>query len=120
MYGVPPDLPLDRFLGQNCTLIAIGSVEIRFMFPSSGDICVYIHGRWEVCDDCGRMIDRTREHAERTCYFVHKILESPVHRYAIDAPVSFTLYFENGYSLTIFDDSEQYESFSIQPDGIYV
>lgn len=118
MYGVPPDLPLDRFLGRDCTLIGIGRCEIRFMFPSTGDICVY--SRWEVCDDSGRMIDRAREHAERSCYFVHKVIDSPVHRYVINAPKSFTLFFENGYSLTVFDDSEHYESFSIQPDGIYI
>jgi hypothetical protein len=118
MYGVPPDLPLDRFLGQECSLIAIGRFEIRFMFPGTGDICVF--SKWEVCDGSGRVIDREQEHAERACYFVHRVIDSPVHRYVIDAPTSFTLYFENGYSLTIVDDSEQYESFSIQPDGIYV
>ena len=118
MYGVPPDLPLDRFLGRECTLIGIGRFEIRFMFPSTGDICVY--GRWEVCDGSGRVIDRAQEHAERACYFVHRVIDSPVHRYAIDPPASFTLHFENGHSLTVFDDSEQHESFSIQPDGIYV
>jgi hypothetical protein len=118
MYGVPPDLPLDRFLGQECTLIGIGRFEISFKFPSTGDICVY--GKWEVCDGSGKVIDRAQEHAERTCYFVHRVIGSRVHRYAIDAPTSFTLYFENGYRLTVFDDSEQYESFSIQPDGINI
>jgi len=88
------------------------------MFPSTGDICVY--RKWEVCDGSGTMIDRAQEHAERACYFVHRVIDSSVRRYLIDPPTSFTLYFENGYSLTIFDDSEQYESFSIQPDGIYV
>ena len=118
MYGVPADLPLDRFLGRECTLIGIGRFEIRFIFPSTGDICVY--GKWEICDGSGRVIDRAQEHTERACYFVHRVIDSPVQRYGIDAPTSFTLYFENGYSLTVFDDSEQYESFSLQPDGIYV
>ena len=118
MYGVPPDLPLNRFLGRECTLIGIGRFEVRFIFPSTGDICVY--GRWEVCDNSGGIIDREQDHAERTCYFVHRVIDSPVRRYDIDAPASFTLFFENGHSLTVFDDSKHYESFSIHPDGIYV
>ncbi|MGP0070064.1 MAG: hypothetical protein ACLQGP_41505 [Isosphaeraceae bacterium] len=68
----------------------------------------------------GQVVDRAQEHAERTCYFVHRVIDSPVLRYTIDVPTSFTLYFENGCSLTVFDDSEQHESFSIQPDGIHV
>jgi hypothetical protein len=118
MYGVPPDLPLNRFLGKECTLIGIGRFEIRFKVPSTGDICIY--GDWKVCDGSGRTVDLTQEHSSRNSYFVHKVIDSPVPRYAINAPTSFTLYFENGYSLTVFDNSEQYESFSIQPDGIYV
>lgn len=118
MYGVPKDLPLDCFLGQECTLIAIGRFEIRFMFPSRDNICVY--GKWEVSDGTGKVIDRARDHDGRASYCVHKIIDSPVHRYSIDVPRSFTLFFENGYSLTVFDDSEQYESFSIQPGNWYV
>jgi len=118
MYGVPADLPLDRFLGKECTLIAIGRFEIRFLFPSTGDICVY--GKWEVCNDTGSVIDRRQDHESRKCYSMHNIIDSPVHRYTIDAPRSFSLDFENGYSLTVFDDSDEHESFSIQPDHIYV
>ena len=118
MYGVPPDLPLERVLGRECVQIGIGRFEIRFSFLNAVEI--HVEGRWEVCDESGRVIDQAREHAERECYRVHKLIGSPVRRYSIDAPTSFTLFFENGYSLTVFDDSEQYESFSIQPGDIVV
>jgi hypothetical protein len=88
------------------------------MFPGGGDIWVY--GKWEMHNTSGKFIDRAQERVERACHFVHRIIDSPVHRYAIDAPTSFNLYIENGCSLTVFDNSEQFESFSIQPDGIYV
>ncbi|APW64179.1 hypothetical protein [Paludisphaera borealis] len=118
MYGVPPDLPLARFLGKECSQIRIGGSEIQFAFPSAGEILV--EGDWKVLDATGTTIDRAKEHDSRTSYCVHKIINSPVLRYAVDSPSSFTLHFENGCALTIFDSSEQYESFSIQPDGIYV
>ena len=79
-----------------------------------------ILGGWELRDGSGRKIDRAQQHAERACYFVHRIVDSPVHRYEINAPTSFTPHFENGYSKTVFDDSDRYESFSIQPDGINI
>lgn len=118
MYGVPSDLPLDRFVGKDCTMIAISPFQIDFTFQEAGIISVF--GRWELRDRSGRLIDQEYEPDDRDCYRVHRIFGSSVVRYELDAPASFTLHFENGYSLTIFDDSEQYESFSIQPDGIYV
>ena len=38
----------------------------------------------------------------------------------IDQPRSFALKFEGGDVLRVFDNSEQYESFSIQPGDIFV
>ncbi|WP_435018134.1 hypothetical protein TA3x_000079 [Tundrisphaera sp. TA3] len=118
MHGVPPDLPLDRFLGEACTLIEIGRFEIVFVFPDAGTIRV--HRGWELCDGSDRMIDRMQEHDERDGYRVHRLIGLPVRRYDIDPPASFTLHFEGGFSLTIFDDDDCYESFSIEPDGIYI
>lgn len=118
MYGIPPDLPLDRFVGRECSLIGIGRFEIRFLFPDAGDICVY--GGWEIRDGSGGVIDRSRDHADRDFHRVHAVLDSPVQRFVINPSASFTLYFENGHSLTVFDDSNQFESFSIEPDGIHV
>jgi hypothetical protein len=118
MYGVPADLPLHRFLGQECNQIGIARFQLQFHFSTAGSI--YTESRWEVCDSTGWVVDRAQDHAERHGYCVHKIIDSPVSRFVIDAPRSFTLFFENGYSLTVFDDSERFESFSIQPDGIYV
>ncbi len=52
-----------------------------------------------------------------------RVLGLTVARFEIDSPRSFTLVFDPGYRLTIFDDSEQYESFEVHIDGtpgIYV
>jgi hypothetical protein len=34
----------------------------------------------------------------------------------VNAPSSFTPQFENGYTLTIYDDQEQYECFSLHTE----
>ena len=68
-------------------------------------------------DPQGAAVDAWQEHAARDCYRLHRVLDLPVARFEIDAPRSFTLVFEPSYRLTIFDDTEKYESFSVNIDG---
>jgi len=52
--------------------------------------------------------------------YAHRILGKKVDGFSLDFPNSFSLLFETGHVLTIFDDSREYESFSIQPGDIFV
>jgi hypothetical protein len=108
MYGVSADLPLEKFVGKECHSIIIGQFNIQFPFDDDLRIC--FECGWETCDASGSRIDRFQEHDDRSSYSVHKLLASPVDRYLIDAPRSFTLHFQNGFSLTIYDDDEHYET----------
>lgn len=65
----------------------------------------------------GDIVDGAEKPETRACYRIHRLIDVPVIRFSIDPPRSFTLYFTSGLSLTVFDDSEQYESFSIQING---
>jgi hypothetical protein len=116
MHGVPSDLPLQSFVGSECSFIGLGQWQIQFHFigthgTDTGSISV--EGNWEFRDASGDIIDRCQEPAEREAYRVHKIIGIPVTHFVIDAPKSFAIYFECGLSLTVYDDSEQYESFSV-------
>jgi len=88
--------------------------QIQFRFDD--DHVISVEGGWEIVDASGCRVDRTQNHSDRTAYHVHAILESPVEAFRIDAPNSFTLCFQNGYALTVFDNSDDFESFSIQPE----
>ena len=121
MYGVPTDLPLHHFVGQELNQIAMGRFQVQLHFSGTGSI--YIEGRWELRDAAGEMVDTVQEHADRESFRIHRILDLPVARFEVDAPRSFTLIFEPAYRLTVFDDSPQYESFSVHLDrlgSIYV
>jgi hypothetical protein len=120
MYGIPADLPLHRFVGHGLNQIALGRFQAQLHFAGAGSISV--EGRWELRDPSGELIDRWEENATRDCYRIHRLLDLLVAGFEIDAPASFTLVFEPSYRLTIFDDTEQYESFSVHIDGsdIYV
>jgi hypothetical protein len=118
MYRVSPQLPLQRFVDDALDQISLGQHQIQFRFGRAGIIAV--EGHWQLHDASGALVDEAQDHASRQHYRIHAILGQRVTAYSIDAPRSFSITFSTGHRLTIYDDSEQYESFSIQPDGIHV
>jgi hypothetical protein len=92
MYGVPVDLPIERFLGDSLTQIRIGIDGIHFVFNQTGIIGVF--GLWQLHDANGEMIDHTQEHRDQ---------------------------FSTGHQITIYDDTSQYESCTINSeDGLMI
>lgn len=132
MHGVPSDLPLQQFIDATLDQICIGEHQLQFRFSttvSATDIqqgkfpeprSVFVESDWELRDRAGKILDRWQEHSHRESYSIHRLLGQHVTAFRIDPPRSFTLVFESAATLTIFDDSTHYESFSIQPGDIYV
>ena len=119
MYGVPADLNLAPFLRATLTQIALGEFQIQFRFDPEGTISV--EGKWELRASNGSIVDEfSRTDFSRDAYRVHVILGKQVIHTQVDAPDSFSLHFATGHLLTIWDDSQQYESFSIQPGNVFV
>src|SRR5215475_11969404 len=110
MYGVPEELPLAGFVGQELDLIGLGRSQIQLRFSGGGQIDIE-SGSWELADPRGTPLDAAEEHDTRECYRLHRLLSLPVVGFAIDAPFSFTLAFGEGFRLTIHDDDPHYESF---------
>jgi hypothetical protein len=118
MYGVPADLPIQRFVGDALFQARIGMDGVHFAFGRDGVIRGFIcaYGLWQLHDSGRTLIDQTQEHSDRECYRVHVILNADVTSCSIDAPRSFSLVFSTGHRLTIFDDA-QYESCTICFEG---
>ena len=115
MYGVPADLPVNAFVGQEFNQICLGRFQIQFHASGTGSISV--EGHWALHDEKGGLVDVDRDHAERDAFRLHQIIDVPIVRSSVDPPRAFSLQFENGWTLTISDDTPQYESFSVQLDG---
>ena len=126
MYGVPHDLDLSRFVGATLIQICLGEFQVQFHFQatgrsgSAGMLDIGVEGGWELRDGYGGIIDHSGPNAEREAYRVHRLLGHAVVGTDLDSPRSFALRFAGGGELRIFDDSNQYESFSIQPGDIFV
>jgi hypothetical protein len=118
MYGVPKDLPIQRFVGDALFQVCIGIGGVHFVFGHAGTIAV--DGRWELVDSLGAVIDRKQEHEQRESYRLHVILNADVTECRLDPPRSFSLTFATGHRLVVHDDLPNYESFHIYPDDIHV
>jgi hypothetical protein len=119
MHGVPQNLNLERFRGSILTQICLGEFQQQFHFVEPS-LSISVEGSWQVSNATGELIDRSLENKSRDAYRIHRLLGRSVVGQVVNPPQSFTLRFDNGWSLTVFDDSREYESFSIQPGDIFV
>ena len=118
MYGVPASLSLQRFVGATLIQIAIGEFQVQFRFQPESEIAV--ERRWELRDQSRCLVDQAQATADRDAYRVHQLLGRQVTKALVHAPRSIALQFDSGHSLEIFDNSQQYEPFTIQPGDIVV
>ena len=120
MHGVPTDLDLSAFHGALLEQIALGLHIVHFRFGAERRPEISIEGHWELRGPDGALLDQQTEPQVREAYRVHVLLGCTVIASAVDAPRSFALTFDSGHVLRVFDDSAEYESFSVQPGNVYV
>jgi hypothetical protein len=121
VHGVPIDLDLSFLHGAELIQVCIGQYQLQFHFHPVGSVSV--EGGWELRDATGAWIEgaaRSDNRGERPPCHLHKLLGRRVAATEVRAPQWFALRFEGGDVLRVFDDSVQYESFSIQPGNIFV
>jgi hypothetical protein len=113
MHEVPVNLDLSEFKGATLIQLGIGEYQIQFHFQPNR--IIFVEGKWELRDSAGVLIDDGARDSitERKTLHLQIILGKSVESYSVSAPDSFSLQFNSGHVLTIFDDSKQYESFSI-------
>ena len=127
MPKVPKNLNLKPFLGATLNRVEpLGNV-IYFTFDrpagwrrwfKGAEIQIGVESRWHVRDARGDIVCSGSPISESTQarYPVgRKITGSRVH-----APDSFSLQFETGESLEVVDTSDQYESFSIPQENVWI
>lgn len=111
MYGVPSDIHLECLRDSEIVQVCIGEGQVILNFHPSGYIS--IEGHWELLEPDGRILDSGQEHSARDCFRLHRILGIPIKSFSLNAPSSFTLLFDSGHSLTIYDSSSHYESCTV-------
>jgi hypothetical protein len=128
MHGVPRDLDLAMFVGARLDQLRVGGWDLQFAFtPRAQDGAspfLQVEGRWELRSSNGELLDCGSPGAEsniaRKPLELNQLLSREVCGAEVHAPESFTLFFDSGLTLHVFDSSDRYESFSIQPGDIFV
>lgn len=121
MHGIPADLDLAFLVGSEVVQVCLGSFDIRVHFQPEASIHI-TGGDWELKNEAGQIIDRASDAPahERGPFLLHRLLGRRVRTIEVGPPDWLEVVFEEGLALRIIDDSEQYESFEIQPSGLIV
>lgn len=112
MYRIPEDLDFGFLVGLELIQVSIDQYNLLCAFHPEGSI--NIEGEWILEDLKGRVIDQQQEHGDRDCWRVHRIIGRTVSKAFRISDQELQLTFDDEFRLSIFDSSEQYESFNIQ------
>jgi hypothetical protein len=118
VYGVPKNLDLNFLHDSELSQICLGVYQVQFHFSPEGIISV--EGEWELLSRDGIEIDRSAQAPRANAFQLHRLLGQRVVGSELLPPEWFALRFEKGEVLRVFDSSQDYESFSIQPGNIFI
>jgi len=124
VYGVPADLDLSPFEGARLVDVVLGLAHTKFVFEpgtlSYAD--VNVESLWELRSADSQVINTRRrpEHGYAEPLHLHLILGERVAASHVAPPDWFEFVFGNGTRLRVYDDSTEFESFTISPGGLVV
>jgi hypothetical protein len=118
VYGVPAALDLAFLRGAELIQVCLGAYQLQFHFHPVGDIS--IQSGWELLDAGGTRIDGAPIRTDGAPYRLHELLSRTVVAFEVRAPEWFSITFDCGSTLRVFDDDSNFECFSLQPGNVFV
>jgi hypothetical protein len=118
VYGVPATLDLTFLHGAELIQVCLGLHEVQFHFHPVGSISVATG--WELYDPDGARIDHAERAFPRPAFELHRLLGQKVTGTEVSAPSHIDVLFGRGERLRLVDNSEQHESFTIEPGRVVV
>ena len=110
MYRLPPDVDLSFFHGKTLLQICIGANEVIFNFDGCISVTVMSQLECHFADGAREVYEDFRAAAA----LIVKFIGTDVKTARGNQLGTLTLEFEGGGSLSIFDDSDQFESYTIK------
>lgn len=118
MFGVAEDLELSGLQGRQLKQVAVGAERIELGFDDEWRITIECSWRLERAGEViasggrGRLLDEVDR--------LNEIVGSKATRVDVNSPDRIVLTMADTSTLTLIDDSEMLESFSIDPIGVVV
>ena len=117
MYRISEDINLNDIIGSEIQQIALGRYDVQFHFGSGRSICVQSHVEvWEA----DVLIARWDEENNWTSQLFQKLLNAKVQEYSVPNDRLLKIKFEGNIVLHLHDNSDQYESMQIYPEGFII
>ena len=113
MYRIPKDLNLENIIGRDLNLLGLGRHDVQLNFDGSG-IKICVQGTISLIED-GKVIATWTEHNWSSIDF-QNILNATVESYAVPRENLLEIRFEDGLTMQLHDDSDQYETMQIYFD----
>ena len=111
MNRIPKGLDLTPLRGLEVIQVAIGQYEVILQFHPTGAIT--LEGAWVLKDKEGTLVDQSMEHSARDAWRIHKIIGRKISECVVKDDRHLDVHFED-LVLEIEDDSDHYETFSIE------
>jgi hypothetical protein len=112
MYRIAPDIDWSFLEGLEVTQVCFDQFNLLLSLYPTGSI--NIEGEWALHDSKGKEVDRRVEHSARDCWRVHRLLGTKIIKCVRVSDRVLGLHLDDRSVLTITDDSDQYETFSVQ------
>jgi hypothetical protein len=131
MHRFSPDLDLSYLVGRELTFIGIDQYQLYLTLNAEvlradrresgvldnavmdSDVHIGIGGSWRLAGSSGSVVDESIEHSNRKSYQIHVLLGLKLLRYSVVSPTTLEMRFEGGFCLSVVDDSDAYESLTI-------
>lgn len=117
MYGIPKELNLRDIVGSEIQQICIGRYDVQFRFGSGRSINV--QSDVQILRNQHVIAEWNDSKGWSTTAF-HELLNARVTGYAVAHEKLLEVSFEGFLLLKLHDNSDQYESMQIYPEGIVV
>jgi hypothetical protein len=113
MYGLPADFDCSFFNGRTVEMICISANQIYLHFDQ--EVVLTVEGRYSIEDSTSAVLKSVRVPEIDVALF--DIIEQSVLRSIAETNGTLTLFFQNGYIIKCYDDTELYEAYRIQNGG---
>ncbi len=117
MYRIPANLDLKDIVGSAIHFIGLGKYQIQFHFYSGRTI--YVESKIELWRN-EQIVSTWNEKDQWSNQLVQDLLEVKVRNFQVQSETVLAIDFDNGYTLWLYDDSDQFESMQIEPGTIII
>jgi len=115
MYGLSKDLDLSFLNGRQVLQVAIGVYQIQFGFDE--DVMIYVHSQFGYFDGHDEWVWTPEPGGAHIAARTVALLDSTIASFQGHEDGTLKLIFSNRQSLTILDNSKEYESYDITRPG---